>query len=91
VALLDSIKLVIRVDGTMLDSDIQDTINACKADLKLAGIIEEKILESDPIILRTIKLFCKSEYSSNENESARFREAYQALRNHLALSIDYTG
>jgi hypothetical protein len=90
VALLDSIKLVIRVDGTMLDSDIQETIDACKTDLKLAGILEGKILESDPLILRTIKLFCKSEYSSNENESARFREAYEALRNHLSLSIEYT-
>lgn len=87
--ILDKVKLVLRIDDTVLDEDIQDTINAAMADIKLCGVLESKIVETDTLILRAIKTFCKAEYSSDEKEADRYRQSYEMLRNHLSMSIDY--
>ena len=86
---LEKVKLVLRIDDTVLDEDIQDTINAAMADLKLCGVLESKIVETDTLILRAVKTFCKAEYSSDDKEAARYRESYEMLRNHLSMSVDY--
>lgn len=62
--ILDKIKLALRIDDDDLDEEIQDSIDAAKADLKLSGILESKIVETDPLIIRAIKTFCKCEFSN---------------------------
>jgi hypothetical protein len=90
--MLEKVKIALRVESedTDLDGDIQDTIDAAIADMKLCGIIEEKILETDAIIMRAIKTFCKSEYSTDDKEAKRYKESYEMIRNHLAMSTDYS-
>ena len=85
----DKVKLALRFDDDLFDGDIQDTIDSAISSLKLCGIVEGKIIDTDPLMLRAIKTFCKAEYSSNEKESTRYRESYEMLRNHLSMSIDY--
>ena len=87
--LLDKIKLALRYDDDGLDEDIQDTIDAAVSDLKLSGIIESKIVETDPLIIRAVKTFCKAEFSSDDKESTKYKESYDMLKIHLSLSIDY--
>ena len=87
--MIDKIKLILRIDDSILDEDIQDSIDAAKADLKLCGIAESKIIDTDALILRAIKTYCKAEYSTNEKESTRYMESYFMIRNHLSMSIDY--
>lgn len=89
--LLEKVKDRIRADGTAMDSDIQDTIDACILDLELNGIQKSKISDADALIIRAIKTYCIAEYSSDDKEAGRFKSAYEALRDHLALSIEYTG
>ena len=88
--MLEKIKLSLRVDSDDLDEEIQDTIDSAKLDLKLSGIDEDKIIDMDPLILRAIKVFCKAEFSSDNTESNRFRKCYEMLRDHLALSTEYS-
>lgn len=88
--LLGKIKLALRIDTDDLDEEIQDTIDAAKADLKLCGVLENKIVDTDPLIIRAVKTFCKYEFSSDDKESAKYRLSYEMLRDHLSLSIDYT-
>jgi uncharacterized phage protein (predicted DNA packaging) len=87
---LEKIKLSLRFDDDSLDDDIQDVIDAAKADLQLSGIVKSKINEDDPLIIRAIKTFCKSEFSTEDKESERYRGSYEMLKNHLTLSLDYT-
>jgi len=89
ITLLEKIKLSLRIDDMTLDGDIQDTVNAAKADLKLCGILESKIIDTDALILRAVKTYCKAEYSTNEKESLRYMESYSMIRNHLSMSVDY--
>jgi uncharacterized phage protein (predicted DNA packaging) len=88
--MLEKIKLSLRIDGNILDEEIQDTIDAAIADLELSGILGSKIVETDPLIIRAIKTFCKAEYSIDNNEAQRYRESYNMLKIHLALSREYT-
>lgn len=88
--MLEKVKLSLRIDDDYLDVEIQDTIDAAKADLKLSGILENKIIESDPLIIRAIKTFCKAEFSTDDKEAERYRDSYNMIKTHLSLSIDYT-
>lgn len=89
-ALIDKVKLALRIDDNSLDEDIQDSINAAQADLKLSGILESKIVETDALIVRAVKVFCKAEFSTDDGESARYKDSYEMLKTHLCLSSDYT-
>jgi hypothetical protein len=87
--LLDKVKITLKMDDNILDNDIQDTIDAAIADMKLCGVLESKIDEADPIIIRAIKTFCRAEYSTDDKESYRYKESYEMIRNHLSMSVDY--
>ena len=88
--LLEKIKLELRFDDSTFDDSLQDAISSCKDDMKLCGILENKIKDDDALILRAIKDYCKATYSKDEKESERYTKAYEKLRDHLSLSIEYT-
>lgn len=88
--MLTKIKLALRIDSSDLDMDIQETIDAAKADLELSGVIKEKITEKDSLILRAVKIYCKAEYSTDDKEADRYSKSYGMLKNHLCLSKEYT-
>lgn len=86
--MLQKIKDALRVSGSDLDEEIQDLINAAKADLKLSGITKD---ETDPLIIRAITIYCKAHFGYEEPAQAElFMKSYQALKTHLALSQEYT-
>lgn len=87
---IDKIRAALRVDDNSMDEDIRDTINACISDLVLSGVSQTKANSEDALILRAVKSFCKSEFSSEDKESQRYRDAYESLKIHLCLSQDYT-
>ena len=87
--MIDKIKTCLRIDDNDFDQDIQDTIQAAMADLEVSGVKKEKILETDPLILRAIKIFCKAEYATDEKESIRLKESYESLKIHLTLCAEY--
>lgn len=88
--MLEKIKLALRIDDDSLDEEIQDSINAAIADLKLSGVLENKLDETDPLIIRAVKTFCKYEFCTDDKESERYKNAYDMIKVHLTLSIDYT-
>lgn len=89
--MLEKIKLALRIDSDDLDEEIKDSIDAAKSDLKLSGVQEDKIDDSDSLIVRAIKVYCKAEMSTDNVEAERYRKSYEMLRDHLCLSVDYTG
>lgn len=86
--MLQKIKDALRVSGSDLDEEIQDLIDAAKADLRLSGITKN---EDDPLILRAITIYCKAHFGYEEPAQAElFMKSYTALKVHLALSREYT-
>lgn len=87
--MLEKVKEALRVSGTDQDVEIQDLIEAAKADLKLSGINESKIVDTDPLIKRAVIVYCKAHFGYDDM-GERFAESYESLKRHLALSIEYT-
>lgn len=88
-ALLDDVKEILRISGSDLDTEIQDLIDAAKGDLKISGIIESKIIETDPLIIQAIKVYCKANFGYDNPEAERFQKSYDLLKMSLSLAGDY--
>ncbi len=85
-ALIDDIKLSLRIKNNAYDTEIQDLINACKVDLNIAGV--QTIEETEPLTAQAIKLYCKGNFGYDEN-SEKFQQAYDSLKIVMALASDY--
>lgn len=85
-ALIDDIKLSLRIKNTAYDTEIQDLIDACKIDLNIAGV--QEVDETEPLTAQAIKLYCKGNFGYDEN-SEKFQQAYESLKIVMALASDY--
>lgn len=89
--MLEGIKNSLRVNGNDLDGEIQDLIDAAKADLILSGVHKDKVKDTDPLIKRAITVYCKANFGYEDPKIAeRFQESYISLKHHLTLSAEYT-
>lgn len=87
--ILSDVRLNLRVNNTALDIEIQDLIDAAKADLALSGIHPNKIVDTDPLIKRAIIVYCKAHFGWNNPDADRLQRSYEMLKEHLALAGDY--
>ena len=90
--LLAKVKTSIRISHSALDEDVYDTIDACLADLRRCGLLDEKLdstQELDPLILNAVKLYCKKEYTDDPVKAARYQEGYEKLTSCLMLAEGY--
>lgn len=89
--LLNDVKLALRISGSDFDIEIQDLIEAAKADLILSGVHKDKVMDTDPLIKRAIIVYCKAHFGYDDPKVAeRFEQAYFSLKHHLTLSTEYT-
>jgi uncharacterized phage protein (predicted DNA packaging) len=89
--LLETVKTALRIPSDPnLESEALDLITAAKSDLQLAGVLQSKIVDNDPLIKRAIVTYCKANFGWDNPEAERFRASYESLRNHLSLSAEYT-
>ena len=89
-ALLDDIKLTLRISNTAFDSEITDLILAARSDLKLSGVLESKVNDdTDPLIKRAIIVYVKANFGWNNPDAERLQHSYNMLKIHLALSQEY--
>lgn len=85
-ALINDIKLSLRIKNTAYDSEIQDLIDACKVDLNISGV--QNVDENEPLTAQAIKLYCKGNFGYDDN-SEKFQQAYESLKTVMALASDY--
>ena len=83
--LIEELKRIVRVRTADAELELQGLVEACKKELELAGIYGD---EADPLYRQAIRLYCKSHYGYDE-DTERFREAFNSLRDAMALSGDY--
>jgi uncharacterized phage protein (predicted DNA packaging) len=88
--LLDDIKNALRVDGSDLDTEIQDLIDTAKADLQLSGVLPSKLKDEDPLIKRAVTVYVKAHFGWDNKDALMFEQSYIMLKTHLTLSAEYT-
>jgi len=90
-ALLDDVKLALRITSSAFDKEVEDLINAARQDLILSGVSQNKAQdENDPLIKRAITVYCKAHFGFDNPEAERFQQSYDMLKAHLTLSAEYT-
>lgn len=86
-ALIDDIKTALRISNTAYDTEIQDLIDTCKADLQLCGLLV--VDETDPLIKRAITVYVKANFGWDNPDSEKLQQSYEMLKKHLSMSTDY--
>ena len=84
--LIDSVKNALRITASDMDDDIKDLICAAKADLRISGV--KVILDTDPLVIQAVKLYCKAHFGDNDNNN-KFLNAYQALKISMSLAGEF--
>ena len=90
-ALLDDVKKALRISDAEYNTEVQDLIDSARLDLKITGILEEKILDTDALIKRAITVYCKANFGYNNPDADKLTQSYLSLKSHLVLSGDYNG
>jgi len=88
-ALLDSVISALRIttDDPGILGEVQDLIDAAKADLALAGVVA--VDETDSLIKRAVTVYCKANFGYDNPDADRLAKSYDMLKAHLSMSADY--
>ena len=87
---LTSIRQYMRLTSTIHDSELEDLINAARANFVLGGVLPAKAEdEQDPLIMRAVATYVKAEFGLDNDDSEKYRASYKEQRNGLALSDSY--
>lgn len=85
--MLEKVKESLRIKTDKLNNEINDLIEAAKMDLLISGVVN--IVESDPLIIRAIILYCKANFGLDNDEADKYQSRYESLKIHLSLCTDY--
>jgi hypothetical protein len=88
-ALIDDVRLNLRITSSAYNTEIEDLILSAKLDLGLSGVTDEAIDTTDALVKRAIILYCKANFGYNNADADRFQQSYDMLKAHLTLSADY--
>ena len=87
--MLTEVKLALRISHDKLDSEIQSTIDAAKAEMIRSGVIEASITETDPLIADAIKTYCKYSFAFDIKLREGFFESWQYQLENIRKSEGY--
>lgn len=89
--LLDRIKTALRITHNRLDTDIEQHIFACIADLARVGVAVPEDTEAvTPLLETAIKIYVMARYDFL-SKGIQYQTDYEKLRDALSLSQKYRG
>ena len=86
-AMLDDVKLALRLTTQAYDAELNGLINAGLADLGVAGVTEDDT--PDPLINRAVITYCKVHFGSPADYD-RLKAAYDEQKAQLVTCTGYT-
>ena len=85
-AMLDDVKLAMRITTEAYDSEIQDLIEASMLDLGIAGV---ETATPDKVVSTAIKTYCKMNFGNPSNYD-NLKKSYDEQKAQLSNSSDYS-
>lgn len=86
-ALLDDVRLAMRIVTTAYDAEITSLIEAAKLDLGIAGV--ELPTTQDALTTRAIITYCRANFGSPDDYD-RVKAAYDEQKAQLSMHTGYT-
>lgn len=88
--LIDDARKAKRIRTNDFDDELNILINACKKDLARRGVLEQKIIDEDPLIKTAVICYVKA-YFGNNSDAEVWVGLYDDMANALALDGQYNG
>ena len=88
-AILEKVKLSMRLTTDAFDDELSDLISAAVQDLGIAGVDGPSVDLSDPLILRAITTYCKMHFGLPD-EYDRLKASYDEQKAQLSMATGYT-
>lgn len=85
--MLDKIKIALRISHNYLDDDIEDTINAAKAEMIRAGVDPDVANSEHDLVVMAVKTYCLYVYASDKNLADGFFNSWQYQLDNIRKSI----
>lgn len=86
-AMLDKVKLALRISTDAFDSEITDLITAAKLDLGIAGVSQKD--ETDALISRAIVTYCRVNFGQPDDYD-KLKSSYDEQKAQLSMATGYT-
>ena len=76
-AMLDKVKLALRITHSKLDSEINENIDAAKEELERAGVPRDVATDPEkyPLVARAIKTYCQSMAALDQTQADNLRKS----------------
>lgn len=85
--MLEKVKLALRITTNAYDSELEDLIEAAKADLGIAGVVLPETM--DAIVSRAVVTYCKVHFGSPDDFD-RLKASYDEQKAQLSMATGYT-
>jgi len=93
-ALLDDVKVAVRVTSDAFDSELKDLISSAFNDLGITDIKASMVTESEnpePLIKQAVTTYCKMHFGlQSDSYYYRLKESYDEQKAQLLMSSTYT-
>lgn len=86
-AMLDKVKMGLRITTNAYNEEINDLIEAAKQDLGIAGVVIPETI--DEIVTRAIITYCKMSFGLPE-DGDRLKRSYDEQKAQLSNATNYT-
>lgn len=92
--LLSKVKLALRVTTDAFDAELSQLIDACIADMRIAGISTETIgteYLSEQMVVMAVTTYCKINFGKIDGaEYDRLKASYDEQKKQLSMATGYT-
>lgn len=89
-ALLDDVKIALRVTTDAYNSEINGLIDSAKKDLQIAGVDPAVVaLATDPAVVTAIKTYCKMNFGNPSNYD-NLKSSYDEQKAQMSMASGYT-
>lgn len=88
-ATIDSVRMALRVTTTAFDGQISTLVEAALADLGIAGVNGENVVETDPLTLQAIATYCRMNFGSPDDYD-RIKASYDEQKAQMSMATHYT-
>lgn len=90
-AMLDKVKLALRITHTSLDNEINENIEAAKEELERAGVPRDVATQPEtyPLVARAIKTYCQSMAALDQNQAEKYMVSFKYQLDNLRKSSIY--
>ena len=81
--MVKDIRFILRLTNEVFDAEIKALVEACKQDLKIAGVVS--LETSNPLFFQAVTLYCKG-FFGFADMGDKYINSYESLKTVLALT-----